>query len=615
MGWPYRIAAFLRSRPGAGFIKFALFCAVLSAAVGYGFYLSGLTSFEANKRDEKITALQLVDAFVTNYAALRAELGSARAPVPATFRAHSIELFNKARDAENVLRLRWVGRAGRQIATPPADDDMAAAIESFVGQAAPKPHSSMKRLGDDTVFRTVYPSVASQQSCVDCHNLNQPTQHWQLNDVMGAFSIDVPAGAFLHGLRLQCIGIGLGLFLALAAVGLKISRLHYRQLAERERTQVRVKQSEERFRDFAEISSDWFWEQDANLRFVSLSSAVARSGLAADAHLGKTRREVVHHGVTEQQWQEHQADLDARRPFQNFRFQRPGPGGDFRHISVSGKPFFDAAGDFGGYRGTAKDVTMEVQNELELARRVETRTAELRAAQEELLRNERLSTLGQLTATVAHELRNPLSAIRNTVFSIAEAIAAHGLRLDRPLGRLERSIGRCDRIIADLLDYARTRELKRASMPLERWLVEVLDEQSVPPGIALRHEFGAPGLHATIDPDRLRRVVINLVENAAQARAELPPEHKREIVLATRAGADHVEIEVRDTGPGIPPDVLPRVFDPLFSTKSFGTGLGLPTVKQIVEQHGGTIAIDSSPGGGTRVTVTLPLPHAEELAA
>ena len=120
-----------------------------------------------------------------------------------------------------------------------------------------------------------------------------------------------------------------------------------------------------------------------------------------------------------------------------------------------------------------------------------------------------------------------------------------------------------------------------------------------------------------IDPDRLRQVVINLVDNAAQAMAEMPADaaHDRALTVSTRQVGDVAHICFVDTGPGIAPDVLPKVFEPLFSTRGFGTGLGLPTVRQIVEQHGGTVDIASEPGVGTQVLITLAVAPAGELAA
>lgn len=252
----------------------------------------------------------------------------------------------------------------------------------------------------------------------------------------------------------------------------------------------------------------------------------------------------------------------------------------------------------------------------ELEHRVEARTVELRAAQEELVRKERLSTLGQLTATVAHELRNPLSSIRNTLFALKETAAPAGARLERPLGRIERSVARCDRIISELLDFTRARALRLASVAVDEWLDEILDEQSLPPGITLARRFGAPGCILRLDGERMRQVIVNLIENAAQALGEsAPAECERRIIVGTRALGSGFELTIEDNGPGIPETVLPQVFEPLFSTKSFGTGLGLPTVKQIVEQHGGVIKIDSEPGRGARVTVLLPHAVGQIIAA
>ncbi len=232
----------------------------------------------------------------------------------------------------------------------------------------------------------------------------------------------------------------------------------------------------------------------------------------------------------------------------------------------------------------------------------------------EVLQKERLSALGQLTATVAHELRNPLSAIRNSLHALRELTADAGLPLERAMKRIERSIDRSDGIIADLLEYARVRTLTRHDMALDAWLGEVLDEQRLPAEIKLERELRAGASVVAIDADRLRRVVINLVENAAQALvaggAECP---QKRIRVATSAD-DMAEIRVEDTGPGIPPEILPRIFEPLFSTKSFGTGLGLPTAKQIVEQHNGTIALVNAPAGGAAARIRLPLTRAAQAA-
>src|SRR5258708_21439729 len=122
------IMTFLRSPEGNGWIGILLFSAALAFVAAYGFYQVSVKSFVANKTDEKATAMQLVDAFVSNYSNLRHQLDATGAPVPATFRARSIETFNRARDDEGALRLRWIGREGKAIATPPSDPEMARII-------------------------------------------------------------------------------------------------------------------------------------------------------------------------------------------------------------------------------------------------------------------------------------------------------------------------------------------------------------------------------------------------------------------------------------------------------------------------------------------------------
>jgi signal transduction histidine kinase len=259
----------------------------------------------------------------------------------------------------------------------------------------------------------------------------------------------------------------------------------------------------------------------------------------------------------------------------------------------------------------------ERQDELgELARTLDIfreKGRENRRLAAELLQQERLSALGQLTATVAHELRNPLSAIRNTVYTFKEL--GKGLNLDRPIERVERSISRCDRIISDLLDFTRVRELRKRVASFDKWLDEVLNDQKLPPGVALVRNLSAPAYLIDFDSDRMRQVVINLVDNAAQAMSGDNATAHGRIVVTTAARLNVFELVIADNGPGISAENLARVFEPLFSTKSFGTGLGLPMVKQLIQQHNGTVDIASTPGKGTKITIRLPHSAAPTAAA
>ena len=221
---------FLRSRSGRGFMLHLGLCAVLSVTVACGFYYFSLDWFKEHKSREKIIALQLVDAFVTNYSAIRSQFGQS-APVPASFRAHAIEAFNKQNGDNSDFHLASVGRPGREILTPPTDAQMALTIETIASMPNPRPVSELLDVKGERMFRTVYPTVAHEQSCVNCHNALQPNKvQWRLGDVIGAFVIDVPISPFLHTVMLQSAGIGLGLFFALALAGLTISLMHFRQL-------------------------------------------------------------------------------------------------------------------------------------------------------------------------------------------------------------------------------------------------------------------------------------------------------------------------------------------------------------------------------------------------
>ncbi len=221
---------FMRSRSGRGFLLHLGICAALSVTVAFGFYYFSLDWFKEHKGSEKVIALRLVDAFVANYSAIRSQFGK-DAPVPASFRAHAIEAFNKQNGDNSDFRLASVGRPGREILTPPSDAEMARTVEAFAATPNPKPVSELIVVNGERMFRTVYPMLAREQSCVSCHNELQPLKvQWHLNDVMGAFVIDVPISPFLHTVMWQSTVIGVGLFLALALAGLTISLMHFRQL-------------------------------------------------------------------------------------------------------------------------------------------------------------------------------------------------------------------------------------------------------------------------------------------------------------------------------------------------------------------------------------------------
>jgi PAS domain S-box-containing protein len=301
------------------------------------------------------------------------------------------------------------------------------------------------------------------------------------------------------------------------------------------------------------------------------------------------------------------------------------PDGTERIISEYGEWFENGSSGKPQWRGVAQDITERKRIEQELARlnaeleqRVEERTVELRAAQGELVKSERLATLGQLTATVSHELRNPLGAMRTSMYVVQKKTDADDQRLRAAIDRVNRNITRCDQIIDELLDYTRIRDLNIQQTNINNWLGAVLSEQTVPDGVEVTRKFRAGGARVPTDSDRLRRAVINIFENACQAvtdarRNDTLPQAPK-VTVETRLKNDRLEILITDNGPGVPAEIREKIFEPLFSTKNFGVGLGLPTVRQIMKQHGGGVTIGEKRGGGAKFALWLPLAGELEIA-
>jgi len=145
---------------------------------------------------------------------------------------------------------------------------------------------------------------------------------------------------------------------------------------------------------------------------------------------------------------------------------------------------------------------------------------------------------------------------------------------------------------------------------VDEWLGELLDELDLPEGVRLTKAFSC-GTEVSFDREKLRQCLVNVIQNACQAMSEKEGAGEKELTVETRLADGCFEIVVRDTGIGIKPEAVEKVFEPLYSTKTFGVGLGMSIVKQIIEQHGGSVNIESSPGEGTSVTLGLPVGERE----
>jgi signal transduction histidine kinase len=254
---------------------------------------------------------------------------------------------------------------------------------------------------------------------------------------------------------------------------------------------------------------------------------------------------------------------------------------------------------------------------------LENSIQELKAAQEEIVSKGKMAQLGQLTATVAHELRNPLSVVRNASFVVMRKASTAGLDLNENMARIDSGISRCDNIISQLLDFSRVAAANLSMTEVDNWLAAVIAEEAakLPSAIEIKCTLGLGDLKVAFDADRMRRVITNILSNASEAMIgkdgmrAVTQTLSSTIQVATRLQPRGVEIIITDNGPGMTDEVLTKSREPLFTTKSFGTGLGLPVVEQVLKLHGGGLDIWSKAGQGARFTAWFPLVHEESKAA
>ncbi|MBA4370105.1 MAG: hypothetical protein C0418_00810 [Coriobacteriaceae bacterium] len=230
--------------------------------------------------------------------------------------------------------------------------------------------------------------------------------------------------------------------------------------------------------------------------------------------------------------------------------------------------------------------------------------SEVRALTDQLIRSDRLAALGELTAGVAHEVRNPLGIIRASV-QLLEDATRDPARIREATDVIKQEIDRLDKVIKALLDFGRPSPPTMMPVDVEEVLDDVMMFTRKFAGhadvrITKRFSGGLPPVMA--DPDQLKQVFLNLVTNAVQAMEETGGV----ITLATEADDGFVAVKVADTGPGVPVEDVDKLFDPFYSKREDGTGLGLTIVHRIVDGHEGHIEAESAPGEGMTFTVSLP---------
>ena len=246
----------------------------------------------------------------------------------------------------------------------------------------------------------------------------------------------------------------------------------------------------------------------------------------------------------------------------------------------------------------------------ELEHKVEARTQELRAAQEQLLQSEKLASIGQLAAGVAHEINNPMGVILGFAQGILKTLPEDN-PLKKPLTTMEKESLRCKRIVQNLLDFARHSEPTLQPTNINELIdasCDLVEHQNSLQNVQLVKGYNPALPSIMADPNQLQQVFINVMLNSYQAMPDGGTLH-----LTTRTVGSELQVVFADTGTGIPPENVQNIFDPFFTTKEVGegTGLGLSVSYGIIKAHGGDIEVESQVGKGTTFVIKLPLDKSE----
>jgi PAS domain S-box-containing protein len=397
-------------------------------------------------------------------------------------------------------------------------------------------------------------------------------------------------------------------------------------ITERKQAEEALKEHHAFLRQVLDIIPHWIFVKDRQGRITLSNRAHAAAlGMTPEEIVGKTDFEL--NPNPEQARQYIRDDLEVMDTLkEKFVPEEPNTNveGQVYWLQTIKRPIVDKNGVANQILGVATDITLRKQAEQALQRyserleeMVTERTRELYAAQDRLVRQEKLATLGQLAGGVGHELRNPLGAIKNAAYFLKLALAEPDPEVQETLSILEREVTTAERIIGSLLNFARPSAPVPRPVDINALVREALAHTAVPEGIEVAAQLDEALPAIQVDPDQLSMVFGNLLRNAVQAMPgggrlsvttrPAPPPSASPPLSGEGAAVRSVAVSIADTGTGISEKDLPKLFEPLFTTKAKGIGLGLALSKMLVEGHGGRIEVESEVGKGSTFSVTLPV--------